>query len=84
MPRQVVGQYQGQCAGNQPGQSIRLHVDRIAQAELDIRQKLAAIRIEDDVLAGAEERHGRREVGLHEEVGLVAHDAPPPGRQPRR
>jgi len=51
----MVGEDQRERAGNEARDAIRLHMDGIAEPELRVGQKLAAIGIEHDVLARGEE-----------------------------
>jgi hypothetical protein len=46
-------------AGNEARYPIGLHVDRVAQTQLDFGQQLAAIGVEDDVLRRGEKGHRR-------------------------
>ena len=59
----MVCQDQRQGARDQAGDAVGVDVNRIAQAKLGIGQDLAPVGIEDDVLACAEERDQRCEIG---------------------
>ncbi len=69
-PGQMVGEYQRQRAGDQAGDAIRLNVYRIAQTKLGIREDLAPIRVEHDVLRRREKRDRGREIRDRPEVEL--------------
>ena len=75
VPRQVVGQDQRQRAGDQRGELVRVHVDRVAEALLGIAQQLAAIGVDHDVGACAEERDERGERGDRPDRVTRRHEA---------
>ncbi len=57
----MIGENERERTWNQSGDSVRLNVHRVAESEFEIRQQLATIRIEHDVLRRTEERNDRRE-----------------------
>ncbi len=57
----MVRQDQRHGAGDQAGDAVGVDVDRVAEAELRVRQDLPPVGVEDDVLARAEERDDGRE-----------------------
>ena len=59
-PRQVIGEDQRERARHEARDPVRVDVDRVAETQLDVGQDFAAIRVEHDVLARAEERDRRR------------------------
>ena len=69
-PRQMVGEDQRERPRNEARDPVRVDVERIAESELDLRKDFAAIRVEHDVLARAEERDRGGEVGDRPEVLL--------------
>ena len=59
----MIGQDQRERAGDQRGELVRVHVHCVAEALLGVAQQLAAIRVDHDVRARAEERDERGERG---------------------
>jgi hypothetical protein len=68
MPRDMVGEHQRQRARDEARNAIRLNVDRCAKAKLGVRQQLAPVRVEHDVLARGKESHDRRQAGDRQEI----------------
>ena len=68
LPGQQISKYERERTGYQAGNAISLHMDRVPKSQLGIRQELAAIRIENDVLGRGEKRNRGREIGDRPQV----------------
>ena len=70
LPRKMIGEDQRQRSRNQARDAIRLHMNRVAESKLEIRQQFPAVRVEHDVLCGSKKGDCGSEIGDGPQVEL--------------